>query len=50
MINVRFFAGYYGGQSQAGVPGSVPQAGYSFPGYGYGAPTTNPPASNTQEN
>lgn len=43
--------GYYGAQPQTGVPGGVPQAGYSFPGYGYGAPTTNAaPSSNTQEN
>lgn len=42
-IENLFVSGYYGGQPQSGVPGNVPQGGYGFPAYGYGAPAPAAP-------
>ncbi|XP_044263503.1 far upstream element-binding protein 1 isoform X2 [Tribolium madens] len=41
-------SGYYGGQAQGGVPGNVPQGGYGFPAYGYGAPAPAAPPNNSE--
>lgn len=47
LFNDITFEGYYGGQPQGGVPGNVPQGGYGFPAYGYGAPAPAAPPNSS---